>query len=288
MTLSSQAILRRKTEELRAYVEKLGAYWSIPGGSLVVVDATGTLSEFSFGHASFFLADQESDIGVSVLTNISGEFPAAQIIARVAHQLFSEEDSLIPSAQTQSSNGLCGEFFTPKDDPHSLTFVVRETKEEGLTIESGSISAPLFHTWFGSYVMTHKNLRTFRLSFSIDAMGPSWTYGSAVLRPTDSQTPTHDIESSDGDLPIVGHYRSYSPWFSNFRVFARAGNVFLVAPGGVEAPSDDVEMVEMPPGQWRLGSKSWLPERITEGPKVNNEAIFLVRGGVTYSRTESE
>jgi hypothetical protein len=83
----------------------------------------------------------------------------------------------------------------------------------------------------------------------------------------------------------VGRYRSYSPWFPTFRIVQRGPQLFLIASGGVEAPAEDVELVQLEPGVFRLGRDAALPERLTLGPIVDGKAVTVLRDGCRYSRT---
>jgi hypothetical protein len=89
----------------------------------------------------------------------------------------------------------------------------------------------------------------------------------------------------DGWLALPGHYRSYSPWYTNFRIVLRGGGLHLVAAGGVEGSRDDPLLVELSPGRFRIGAEAELPERLVVGPVVDGRAIYVVRDGCTYSRT---
>ena len=82
----------------------------------------------------------------------------------------------------------------------------------------------------------------------------------------------------------VGHYRSFSPWFTHLRIAASGGKLWLVAPNGVEAPGT-VELVEIAPGVFREGKDPRLPERLTIGPVVDGMAVWVSRHDCRYSRT---
>ena len=82
----------------------------------------------------------------------------------------------------------------------------------------------------------------------------------------------------------VGHYRSFSPWFTHLRIAAADGKLWLVAPNGVEAPGT-VELVEIEPGVFREGSDPRLPERLIIGPVIDGEAVWVSRHDCRYSRT---
>jgi hypothetical protein len=59
----------------------------------------------------------------------------------------------------------------------------------------------------------------------------------------------------------------------------------LIAPGGVEAPGDDLELVELEPGVFRVGAATHAPERLVLGPVVNDKVVSVTRDGNRYSRT---
>ncbi len=64
--------------------------------------------------------------------------------------------------------------------------------------------------------------------------------------------------------PMVGHYRSWSPWSFDLRVFQREGKLFMQVIDGSNDPGDEeYELVELP-GQrtYRVGAEDWLPDRV--------------------------
>lgn len=61
-----------------------------------------------------------------------------------------------------------------------------------------------------------------------------------ALGATELASDTTPVLVSAPDNPLTafcGHYRCYSPWFTNFRVVLRGDRLLLIAPGGVEAPA---------------------------------------------------
>jgi hypothetical protein len=110
-----------------------------------------------------------------------------------------------------------------------------------------------------------------------------WCWGPYVLAP-DHMPPNLMPPLDSRLLALVGHYRSWSPWFPGFRIVARRGGLVLIAPGGVEAPGDDEHLVELAPGLFRIGADPWLPERLVVGPVVDGHAVTVERDGCVYSR----
>ncbi len=108
--------------------------------------------------------------------------------------------------------------------------------------------------------------------------------------PTYSAAPRPTLpRGNDGSVDeryasFVGHYRSFSPWFTHLRIAAADSKLWLVAPNGVEAPGT-VELVEIAPGVFREGTDPRLPERLTIGPVVDGHAVWVSRHDCRYSRT---
>jgi D-alanyl-D-alanine carboxypeptidase len=68
-------------------------------------------------------------------------------------------------------------------------------------------------------------------------------------------------------------------------VYERAGRLWLAAPGGVESPGEEVELVELSASEYRLGADPWLPERLMIGPIRDGEVVGVVRDGCHYSKS---
>lgn len=77
----------------------------------------------------------------------------------------------------------------------------------------------------------------------------------------------------------AGHYRSFNPWESNFRVLLRRGKLLLAWPEGDEEP-----LVAAGPATFRVGEEPWLPERLRFGPIVDGQAWGADLSGGQYSR----
>jgi hypothetical protein len=77
----------------------------------------------------------------------------------------------------------------------------------------------------------------------------------------------------------AGHYRSWNPWISNFRIVARKGQLWQIYPAGYEYPLT-------PDGSgFRLGEEQESPERIEFDTVVEGEALRArMAGGADYYR----
>jgi CubicO group peptidase (beta-lactamase class C family) len=129
-----------------------------------------------------------------------------------------------------------------------------------------------------------------RACFDVMAAEAEETLPSLTDLPRYEPTPKPELpRGNDGSVDdryasYVGHYRSFSPWFTHLRIAAKDGHLWLVAPNGVEAPGT-VELVEIEPGVFREGVDPRLPERLTIGPVVDGQAAWVSRHDCRYSRT---
>jgi len=242
------------------------------------------------GYASFVLADPANDTGVVVLTNANGDCPGAQVIARAAHAWLTGARIDLPSVRLDLDASaspafvpeMLGDFFAHGHDGE-LTAVTFAADPEGkVTLTSNGRSACVFRTWSSRYVTDHPAFATFHLTFEpspdADDRNGHWNYGPLELR-------RKPDASSRRVASFAGHYRSHSPWFTNFRIVARGKRLYLIAPGGVEAPGEDLELVELEPGCFRIGSEAHSPERLVLGPTIAGKVVSVTRDGNRYSRT---
>jgi hypothetical protein len=89
-----------------------------------------------------------------------------------------------------------------------------------------------------------------------------------------------DAQPADASLtPFEGHYRSPSPWLSNFRVVQRNGALVWILPGGWEEP-----LAPLGDGTFRIGAEAWSPERIRFDAVVDGRALRANRSGCDFYR----
>ena len=250
------------------------------------------------GYASFLLADLDAGVAVCVVTNANGDSPVAEAIARsVAAELACpgavDPDAFDPrwwDAELVDGGHVTGRFvgmptgLNPSTGPREIEVRVDERDGERVTmsVECDGKRSPLLRTWSGRAVTSHRSLARFALT--VDA--GVWLWGSSQFARPDAPSPlvapTERLES------LCGHYRSYTPWFTNFRVVLRRGRLVLIAPGGVEAPADEVELVPLGESTFRIGADPRLPERITFGPLAGGTTSWADRDGCRYSRAFTE
>jgi CubicO group peptidase (beta-lactamase class C family) len=247
------------------------------------------------GYSTFIIADMDAGIGIAVLTNANGDCPAGQVIARLCHDLLRDPARGVPQAdlvlRTSSRTfdpAMLGSFAGQDAGGHARAITICDEGGD-VALNSGG-RKKLYLTWSRRVATDHPDFRRFHLSFQHTSDGPAWTYGGTVMRPpavkrAPKRETTEDPARAMRWQAAVGRYRSYSPWFPTFRIAQRGSRLFLIAPGGVEAPAEDLELVELAPGVFRLGHDAALPERLTLGPIVDGKVVTVLRDGCRYSRT---
>ena len=75
-----------------------------------------------------------------------------------------------------------------------------------------------------------------------------------------------------------GHYRAYNPWYSNFRIFLRNGELIVIFPWGLELPLGPLD-----DGRFRVGD-DWSAEWLRFDAIVDGVALHADFSGEDYYR----
>lgn len=252
------------------------------------------------GYSTFLLVDTTADVGLIVLTNADGDNLHSEMLAQVAHadllrQFSGEPETNFPLADPQvrweAGQERCpvplGTFAATSADSAAATMTVSGEPGGPVTVKAGPRTGNLFRTLTGRFVTDHPDLRRYPLDLRVRDGRTSWVCGPAVYHETGAGR--DGSRASDDGAPrswqaLAGHYRCYSPWYPELRIFDREGALWLAASGGTEASSQEEELVEVRPGVFRIGADEWLPERLTAGPVVDGRVISVDRDGCVYSR----
>jgi hypothetical protein len=90
---------------------------------------------------------------------------------------------------------------------------------------------------------------------------------------------TSKIISPKGAEEYEGHYRSFNPWLSNFRVISRKRELVYLDPSGKEQ-----RMTRLRDGSFRIGDEA-SPERVRFDDIVGGKAHHAVLSGGDFYRT---
>jgi D-alanyl-D-alanine carboxypeptidase len=103
-------------------------------------------------------------------------------------------------------------------------------------------------------------------------------HGSSVYVPEGEEPP----KAGEGEwAAFEGHYRTHDPWYSNFRVVDRAGELVLIWGWGPEEP-----LTRLPDGSFRAGEDPRLPERVRFEERDDGSRILRANySGLDFFRT---
>jgi hypothetical protein len=219
-----------------------------------------------------------------------------QVIARLAYELLTTDrrdypalDLALRATDSRFDRAMLGAFEGRGDDDRVCSMTIG-TKADQVTVRHNGVEARLFQTWSSRIATNHPDLRRFNLTFDPSADIASWIHGATIMSNTGQAQATAPVKLNDEDRIArlrawVGRYRSYSPWYPTFRIVLRDERLFLIAPGGVEAPTEDVELVGLEPGVLRIGIEAHLPERLILDGIIDGKVVTCLRDGCRYSRT---
>ena len=89
---------------------------------------------------------------------------------------------------------------------------------------------------------------------------------------------TPEADPPVGADQVVGTFRNWNPWSPGFRVFVRAGRLWLASPSA-EAP-----LTALRDGEWRLGDEH-SPDRVAFDTIVNDRTQRAQYNAVSYARS---
>jgi hypothetical protein len=226
------------------------------------------------GYMAAIAGDLEAGLGAVVLTNgMRGVSAAARAAVRILRGL--EVPPPKPVNQTEKSADYAGVY---RCGEKTLTLTA---EGERLTLQHGAEQVALERaSGEDQFHVRHSDFALYLLRFGrengkvVEAFhGPDWYVGAGYAGPT-----AFDLPAEWQTYP--GHYRSYNPWYSNFRVVARKGGLALIFPGGEEQALKPVTG-----GAFRVGEDERLPERVRFGAVLNRVAEQATLAGGVYSRT---
>jgi D-alanyl-D-alanine carboxypeptidase len=234
------------------------------------------------GYYSAILADMDDGLGIVVLTNGPGEpgdiaRSALRLLCSVLHN--QEPPSPIPVPDpTQVENGIdyAGTYGA---GPKSFKLVVAGGR---LIMHYRDETIALERRGSDCFFVPHRDFGLFLLRFGREEgqvaeafHGPDWYTGDRYAGPTNFDYPG-EWES------YAGQYRSYNPWYPNFRVVLRKGALVLIEHDGDEAP-----MVPLTDDLFRVGKDERSPERIRFDTILNGRALHARLSCCDFYRTDT-
>lgn len=247
-------------------------------GHMMVGHSGGTI-----GFATYMLMDLTSSFGVVVLTNslTSGRpwEPAEFIVRTLNAQVKAKALPRIPPTRDPLTT----------EDPKDYVGIYRKpgknlrvcSRGKHLILEDGRKSIALEPRGKNAFLAYSPEYELYLLKFSrrkgrvVDLChGSDWYANDSYKGPIEFDCPADWTA-------YVGHYRSYNPWISNFRVVLRKGTLVLIE------PMDEMEepLVPLPDGTFRVGKDKRLPERVHFDGFLDGRATRMWYSGEAFHRT---
>ncbi len=233
------------------------------------------------GYVSAMLGDLDTRIGVVVLINgmvdpeVVADFALRAIVAaRVGDDL----PELPPSEPQIEATVFAGMY---RGETTDLT-IEAEDGRLILVIDSERIPLEPMRSPAipDAFVADHPDFALFPLRFGRDATGSvvELAHGGDWYA-ADHYEGARTFETPAEWAAYAGHYRSYNPWGSNFRIVVRKGGLLLVSPSGQE------QMLYPHGDSFRVGDEPDCPECIWFDTILEGEMLRARRaGGADYYR----
>ena len=134
------------------------------------------------------------------------------------------------------------------------------------------------------FLTPHPDWDRFHLRFERDDGGAvvALSFGPAWLG-REGRAPQAAPAPDPSWARLTGTYRSYDPWNPVFRVVSRRGRLLMVAPW--LSPDDELELVPLSGGGFRVGAPGWLPDRLSFDTVIDGHATRAVYDGLPFYRT---
>lgn len=232
------------------------------------------------GHFSSMLMDLDAGFGVIVMLNGPGEatevceYVLSVMRAAASHERLPKPQTVLPESAVEDENSYVGRYESSSRMIEIVAMDHRLAIEiSGRLILLEKVEQDYFHA-------DDQDFKMFLLHFLRSREGVNEVcYGSESFARVGSI-----VQKSEEAKPewagYVGHYRSYNPWLSNFRVILRRGSLVLVTSEGYEkllVPRDD--------GSFRVGKDERLPEIIRFDWVLNGFAMRAILCGSDFYRT---
>jgi D-alanyl-D-alanine carboxypeptidase len=268
----------------RPWIEGDDSIWGHAGYGLYVFQRRGSAmvghGGDTPGYEAYLVADLDRGIGVALLA--AQPYPPGLIRAVldvVQAALAGEPLPPLPVPHDPAEIENAGAYAGCYGDGKDVLSLRARGRRLLLALDGGEVA--LEARGRDRFYVEHPRFDRHLLSFGRDEAGrvvAAW-HGAGWYAAKGAHFPPAP-EVPDEWRAYPGHYRSFSPWESNFRVLLRRGRLLLAWPEGDEEP-----LVPAGPATFRVGDEPWLPERLRFGPVVDGQAWSANLSGGEYGRT---
>jgi D-alanyl-D-alanine carboxypeptidase len=238
------------------------------------------------GFRAWVAADVTHGLGVAVLANgradapFIGQYVMQVVRATLDGDLIPPDPDLRDVFKTDKGADYAGSYTAPERD--SLRF--RSEADRLVLVAPSGQEVMLEARGEDVFYTPHPDYDRYVFRFARDDSGkvvevfhgPNWYIGQGY-----AGLATFDVP--EGWRACVGRYRSYSPWFSYFEVFARKGGLMALLREGDDVPGEYV-LTETAPAVFCLGPDP-SPEVVHFRDVVDGRALQAVWSGHPFYRT---
>ncbi len=222
------------------------------------------------GFGATMLGDLDAGLGVTVAVNGIDEADVSEVVAEAILGLY--RDGARPSVVDPLAVEDAGDF---------AGIYIGEAGRLVVTAEGDRLllgGAPMEPRGGERFFGGRPDLALFLLGFRReDGAVVEAVHGGDVYR-REGLAATSAPATPPGWSAYVGHYRSYNPWYSNFRVVLRGTELVLVWAWGFELP-----LTELDQGWFRVDDE-WSPERLRFDAIADGRALRATLAGEAYYR----
>jgi len=239
------------------------------------------------GYSAFIMMDMDDGLGAVVLTNGLGNpgnvvLYALKLLRAALHG--HELPELPPPPNPTKIENAADYAGTYHSDAKSFTLVA---DGENLILNWGDERIVLEQHIPDHFYVDHPDLLYFLLRFGrnedgkvVEAFhGPDWYVNSHYTGSTVFDYP----EEWDA---YPGHYQSYNPFRSNFRIVMRKGALAMILFSGDDSGLEEL-LVPLGNGVFRVGEDELSPERIHFDTIINGQAMRARFSGYDYYRVST-
>src|SRR5581483_5354354 len=249
----------------------------------ITIDEKGSLAHSGgmVGYTAMVLADPAEGIGIAVLTNGVCDPKRVADFVRDLMVATSRKTELpaepLPASRVLNAADYVGEYVSPGGKKFSLA------AESGkLILRYARLSTVLERRGEDRFYVNHPDFARFLLELQRERnvvteafYGPEWYMNSRYTGPR-----TFDWPAEWNAYP--GHYRSYNPWLSNFRIVLRKGQLQFLHP-----ERESQALRELESGRFQVGERQ-TASRLVLDTVINGKAQRATFLGAGFYRTSSQ
>ena len=247
----------------------------------ITIDDKGVLAHSGgmVGYTAMLLADPGEGIGIAVLTNggVCDPKPVAAFIRDLVVAIARKADlpaEPLPAAKVENAADYVGEYVSPGGKKFSLA-----AESDKLILRHAGRNIVLERRGADRFYVDHPDFALFLLEFQRERNAVTEAFYGAEWYTNPRYAGPRTFEYPPEWNAYPGHYRSYNPWLSNFRVVLRKGQLLLVNPDG-----DSRGLRQLESGHFQLG-ETQTASRLRLDTIINGKAQRATFQGAGFYRT---